>query len=128
MNASSSTAMTTMRAITHTAYGSADVLALTEVARPDPSGNEVLLRVHAAGVDRGAWHIMTGKPYLGRLAFGLRSPRHPVLGIEVAGTVDAVGSAVTRFSVGDEVYGFAQGSFAEYAVAARTSSPPSRPT
>ena len=61
--------------------------------------------------------MMTGKPYLGRLAFGLRSPRHPVLGIEVAGTVDGVGSAVTRFAVGDEVYGFAAGSFAEYAVA-----------
>ncbi len=117
MNASSFTAMATMRAITHTAYGSADVLTLTEVARPVPSGNEVRLRVHAAGVDRAAWHIMTGKPYLGRLAFGLRSPRHPVLGIEVAGTVDAVGPAVTRSSVGDEVYGFAKGSFAEYAVA-----------
>src|SRR3954454_12168762 len=102
--------VTTMRAITRTSYGSADVLALTQVARPGPSENEVLVRVHAAGLDRGAWHMMTGQPYLGRLAFGLRTPRRRVLGIEVAGTVDAVGSAVSRFAVGDEVYGFAQGS------------------
>jgi NADPH:quinone reductase-like Zn-dependent oxidoreductase len=108
----------TMRAVTYDTYGSADVLALSEIARPVPSNDEVLVRVHAAGVERGAWHMMTGLPYLGRLAFGVRSPRNPVLGIEVAGTVEAVGSAVTRFGVGDEVYGFAKGgSFAEYAVA-----------
>jgi len=111
------TAMTRMRAITHARFGSADVLDLAQVARPVPSENEVLLRVQAAGVERGAWHMMTGKPYLGRLAFGLRTPRRKVLGTEVAGTVDAVGSAVTRFTAGDEVYGFAKGSFAEYAVA-----------
>jgi NADPH:quinone reductase-like Zn-dependent oxidoreductase len=110
-------AVTTMRAITHDAFGSADVLALAEVPRPAPSDHEVLLRVHAAGVDRGAWHMMTGLPYLGRLAFGLRTPRNPALGIEVAGTVEAAGAAVTRFAVGDEVYGFTMGSFAEYAVA-----------
>jgi NADPH:quinone reductase-like Zn-dependent oxidoreductase len=110
-------AVTTMRAITYDRYGSADVLSLTDVARPVPAENEVLVRVQAAGVERGAWHMMTGKPYLGRLAFGLRSPRRKVLGTEVAGTVDAVGSSVSRFAVGDEVYGFAAGSFAEYAVA-----------
>jgi NADPH:quinone reductase-like Zn-dependent oxidoreductase len=109
--------VTTMRAITRTDYGSADVLALTQVARPTPAENQVLVRVHAAGLDRGAWHMMTGRPYLGRLAFGLRRPRNPVLGTEVAGTVEAVGSAVSRFAVGDEVYGFASGSFAEYAAA-----------
>ncbi|GAA5017846.1 NAD(P)-dependent alcohol dehydrogenase [Actinopolymorpha pittospori] len=109
--------VTTMRAITYEEFGSADVLGLTDIARPVPSENEVLVRVHAAGVERGAWHMMTGRPYLGRLAFGLRTPRNPVLGTEVAGTVDAVGSAVTRFAVGDAVYGFAAGSFAEYAVA-----------
>lgn len=109
--------VTTMRAITQSIYGSADVLTLTQVARPMPSAGQVLVRVRAAGVDRGAWHMMTGKPYLGRLAFGLRTPRNPVLGIEMAGTVDAVGAGVTRFTVGDEVYGFASGSFAEYAVA-----------
>jgi NADPH:quinone reductase-like Zn-dependent oxidoreductase len=110
-------AVTTMRAITYERFGTADVLALTDIARPVPSDKEVLVRVHAAGVERGAWHMMTGKPYLGRLVFGLRAPRRPVLGTEVAGTVDAVGSAVTRFALGDEVYGFAAGSFAEYAVA-----------
>ena len=106
-----------MRAITYEVFGSADVLTLTDIARPVPSENEVLVRVHAAGVERGDWHMMSGKPYLGRLVFGLRAPRNPVLGIEVAGTVDGVGSAVTRFAVGEEVYGFASGSFAEYAVA-----------
>jgi NADPH:quinone reductase-like Zn-dependent oxidoreductase len=112
------TAMTTMRAITHDRFGSADVLRPTQVPRPVPDDGEVLLRVYAAGVDRGAWHMMTGRPYLGRLAFGFRTPRNPVLGIEVAGTVDAVGAKVTRFEVGDEVYGFAaRGSFAEYAIA-----------
>jgi NADPH:quinone reductase-like Zn-dependent oxidoreductase len=110
-------ALTTMRAVTYDTYGAADVLALTETARPVPTDKEVLVRVHAAGVERGAWHIMTGKPYLGRLAFGLRAPRNPVLGIEVAGTVEGVSPAVTRFAVGEEVYGFAAGSFAEYAVA-----------
>jgi NADPH:quinone reductase-like Zn-dependent oxidoreductase len=106
-----------MRAITHNRFGSAAVLHLTQVRRPVPAENEVLLRVYAAGVDRGAWHMMTGLPYLGRLAFGFRTPRNPVLGIEVAGTVEAIGSAVTRVAVGDAVYGFARGSFAEYAVA-----------
>ncbi|MDX6299780.1 MAG: hypothetical protein QOF53_994 [Nocardioidaceae bacterium] len=109
--------VTTMAAITRSVYGSADVLTLTQVARPMPSAKQVLVRVHAAGVERGAWHMMTGKPYLGRLAFGLRTPRNPVLGIEAAGTVVAVGAGVTRFTIGDEVYGFASGSFAEYAVA-----------
>ena len=112
--------VSTMRAITYDTYGSADVLALADIARPVHSEEEVLVRVHSAGLDRGAWHIMTGKPYLGRLAFGLRAPKDPVLGSEVAGTVDAVGSAVTRFVPGDEVYGFAKGSFAEYAVTRET--------
>jgi NADPH:quinone reductase-like Zn-dependent oxidoreductase len=117
MTMPSPTATTTMPAITYDTYGSADVLSLSEVARPRPAENEVLVRVHAAGVERGAWHMMTGKPYLGRLAFGLRRPRNRVLGIELAGTVDDIGSSVTRFAVGDEVYGFGKGSFAEYSVA-----------
>ena len=78
----------------------------------------MLVRVHAAGLDRGTWHLMTGKPYLMRiLGFGLRRPKHPVAGLDVAGTVVAIGSAVTRFSIGDEVFGIASGSFAEYAAA-----------
>jgi NADPH:quinone reductase-like Zn-dependent oxidoreductase len=109
-----------MRAIVHDAYGSADVLRLATIARPqaaDLGEDEVLLRVHAAGLDRGTWHLMTGLPYLGRLAFGLRRPKNPVLGLDVAGTVVAVGSAVSRFAAGDEVFGFGKGTFAEYAVA-----------
>ena len=114
---SPATAESTMRAIVQDRYGSADVLRLARIARPEVADNEVLLRAHAAGLDRGAWHLMTGRPYLVRLAVGVRRPRNPVLGLDVAGTVVAVGSAVTRFSAGDEVFGFGKGSFAEYAVA-----------
>jgi NADPH:quinone reductase-like Zn-dependent oxidoreductase len=106
-----------MRAIVQHRYGSADVFQFARVDRPEVADNEVLLRVHAAGLDRGVWHLMTGLPYLGRLVFGVRRPRNPVPGTDVAGTVVAVGSAVTRFSAGDEVFGFGKGSFAEYAVA-----------
>ena len=108
---------TTMQAVVQDRYGSAEVLHLARTARPEAAGNEVLLRVHAAGLDRGTWHLMTGLPYLGRAAFGLRRPRNPVPGLDVAGTVVAVGAAVTRFSPGDEVFGFGKGTFAEYAVA-----------
>ena len=108
----------TMRAIVHHTFGSADVLRVEQVDRPDIADDEVLVRVHAAGLDRGAWHVMTGTPYLGRLVFGLRRPRNPVLGRDVAGTVVAVGAKTTRFAVGDEVFGTGNGSFAEY-VAAR---------
>jgi NADPH:quinone reductase-like Zn-dependent oxidoreductase len=104
-----------MRAMVHDEFGSADVLHLADIARPTLDDDEVLLRVHAAGVDRGAWHQIAGLPYLGRLAFGMRTPRSPVPGFDVAGTVVSVGSAVTRFAEGDEVYGFAKGAFAEYA-------------
>ena len=111
------TSTATMRAIVRDTYGDADVLRLAHVARPEATDNEVILRVHAAGLDRGTWHMMTGQPYLGRLAFGVPRPTNPVLGIDVGGTVVAVGSAVTRFAVGDEVFGFGKGTFAEYAVA-----------
>ncbi|HET6985162.1 MAG TPA: NAD(P)-dependent alcohol dehydrogenase [Kribbella sp.] len=111
-----STTTTTMRAIVQDRYGDVDVLHVGQLARPEPAANEVLVRVHAAGLDRGTWHLMTGTPYPIRLAFGLRKPRNPVPGRDVAGTVEAVGSAVTTLSVGDEVYGVAPGSFAEYAV------------
>jgi NADPH:quinone reductase-like Zn-dependent oxidoreductase len=107
----------TMRAIVYRSYGSVDVLHVEEIARPVISENEVLVRVHAAGLDRGTWHFMTGLPYLGRLAFGLRAPKNPVLGLDVAGAVTEVGSKVTRFQPGDEVFGVARGSFAEYAAA-----------
>ena len=107
----------TMQAIVHDVYGSADVLRLARITPPEIADHQVLLRVRAAGLDRGTWHFMSGLPYLGRLAFGIRRPKNPVLGRDVAGTVVAVGSAVTRFAVGDEVFGIAPGAFAEYAAA-----------
>jgi NADPH:quinone reductase-like Zn-dependent oxidoreductase len=106
-----------MRAIVQDTYGSAEVLRLAHVDRPTPADDEVLLRVRAAGVDRGAWHLMRGLPYLTRLAFGMTRPKNPVPGTEVAGTVVAVGPGVTRFAVGDEVFGVGKGTFAEYTVA-----------
>ncbi len=108
----------TMQAIVQDAYGTADVLRLERVAMPRIADTEVLLRVHAAGVNRGTVHLMTGKPYLMRvMGFGLRTPKNQVPGQDVAGTVVAVGSAVTRFAVGDEVFGIGRGSFAEYTAA-----------
>jgi NADPH:quinone reductase-like Zn-dependent oxidoreductase len=106
-----------MLAVVQDAYGSADTLRLTRISPPQITASEVLLRVHAAGLDRGAWHLMTGQPYLLRLVFGISKPKNPVRGREVAGTVVAVGPAVTRFSPGDQVYGIGRGTFAEYAAA-----------
>jgi len=107
-----------VRAIVQDAYGSADVLTLREIERPDVQDDEVRIRVVAAGVDRGALHLMTGVPYLMRiLGVGLRVPKTRVPGTNVAGHVDAVGKDVTRFRQGDEVYGTCKGSFAEYACA-----------
>jgi len=107
-----------MRAIVQDSYGSADALRSARIDRPDIADDEVLLQVHAAGVDRGTWHLMTGTPYLMRvIGFGFRRPKNRVPGVDVAGTVVAVGSAVTRFAVGDEVFGMSRGSFAEYAAA-----------
>ena len=107
-----------MKAIIHETYGSADVLRLNDVDRPEIADDEVLVRVRAAGVDRGVWHVLTGLPYPIRLAgYGLRAPRNPVLGMDLAGVVEAVGSAVSRFGPGDEVFGLGKGSYAEYAPA-----------
>jgi NADPH:quinone reductase-like Zn-dependent oxidoreductase len=110
---------TTMQAMTQDRYGEAeDVLRLEEIARPATGEEEVLLRVHAAGVDQGVWHLMTGLPYPVRLAgYGIRAPKTPVRGREVAGQVEATGPAVTTLHAGDEVFGIADGSFAEYASA-----------
>lgn len=106
----------TMTAVVQDRYGEADVLRVDTVARPAIGAGEVLLRVHAAGVDRGVWHLMTGLPYPVRLAgYGMRVPKDPVRGREVAGRVEAVGAGVTGFAPGDEVYGIAEGTFAEYA-------------
>ena len=116
-SSSAPTPEVTIRAVVQDAYGSADVLRLARIPKPEIADNEVLVRVHAAGLDRGTWHIMTGKPYALRLAFGVRRPRNPVPGLDLAGTVQAVGPEVTRFAVGDHVFGVGKGSFAEYAVA-----------
>jgi NADPH:quinone reductase-like Zn-dependent oxidoreductase len=112
------TGVETMHAIVQTEYGSSDVLHLEEVDRPTIGRGDVLIRVHAAGLDRGTWHLMTGQPYLMRvMGFGLRAPKNPVPGLDIAGTVVAVGADVTRFEVGDDVFGISQGSFADYACA-----------
>jgi len=107
-----------MRAIVQSAYGSADTLRFGAIGRPTPGPGEVVIEVHAAGVDRGTWHLMTGTPYLMRLmGFGLLRPSNPVPGFDVAGTVVALGANVSRFAIGDEVFGVSRGSFAEYAAA-----------
>ncbi|WP_433500473.1 NAD(P)-dependent alcohol dehydrogenase [Sphaerimonospora sp. CA-214678] len=106
-----------MKAIVQDAYGPADVLRLRDIDRPEIGDEEVLVEVRAAGVDPGVWVLMTGQPYLARVAgFGLRRPKVTVRGRDVAGTVTAVGAGVTRFRPGQEVYGTCEsGSFAEYA-------------
>ena len=105
-----------MKAIVQDTYGSADVLELREIDKPEIADDEVLVRVKAAGVDRGVWHQMAGLPYPIRLAgYGLRAPKTQTPGMDVSGVVEAVGKSVTRFQPGDEVFGIAKGSFAEYA-------------
>ena len=108
-----------MRSMTQAAYGSAkDVLVLDDVCVPAVGDAEVLLRVRAAGVGPDVWHSVTGRPYLVRLmGLGLRAPKMRVPGRDVAGIVEAVGSAVTRLHPGDEVFGVCRGAFAEYACA-----------
>ena len=107
----------TMQAIVQDRY-SADVLRLARIARPEIGDNEVLVRVHAASVHIGDWHVATGQPYLLRVVgFGFRAPKAQVRGMDVAGAVEAVGRNVTRFQAGDEVFGTGDGSFAEYAAA-----------
>jgi NADPH:quinone reductase-like Zn-dependent oxidoreductase len=111
---------TTMQAIVQDAYGTPEGLEFRDILRPVPSGNQVLVRVHAAGLDRGVWHVMTGLPYLIRVlvpTLGLRRPKVPVRGMDVAGRVEAAGSNVTRFRPGDAVFGWCDGAFAEYATA-----------
>jgi NADPH:quinone reductase-like Zn-dependent oxidoreductase len=106
-----------MRAIVQDQYGETfDVLRLEEIDPPHIGEDDVLLRVHAASVHIGDWHVMTGQPYLLRVVgFGFRAPKVRVRGMDVAGTVAAVGQNVTRFQVGNEVFGTCEGSFAEYA-------------
>ncbi len=107
-----------MKAIVRDRYGSAEVLRLSDMQVPRVGEDDVLVRVRAAGLDRGAWHVMAGMPYLIRIAgYGLRRPRAPGLGSEVAGIVEAIGSRVTGLRPGEAVFGACDAAFAEYAVA-----------
>ncbi|MGH1564422.1 NAD(P)-dependent alcohol dehydrogenase [Mumia sp. DW29H23] len=106
-----------MKAVVQHEYGGTDRWEVGDVPEPVPDRDQVLVRVHAAGVDRGVWHVMTGLPLAGRLAFGLRRPKQPVVGMDLAGVVEAVGPDVTRFAVGDPVLGAGTGTFAELALA-----------
>jgi NADPH:quinone reductase-like Zn-dependent oxidoreductase len=128
MEPTSVVAAETMTSIVQDEYGPApeDVLRLGTIGRPAPGAGEVLVKVAAASVDRGTWHLMAGLPFLGRLVFGLRRPKASNPGRSVAGTVESVGRDVMAFKPGDEVYGTCDGAFAEYA-RARTSRLASKP-
>ncbi len=116
-----------MQAVVQDTYGAADVLEIRDIDKPAVGDDELLVRVHAAGVDPGVWHLMTGLPYLVRvMGYGLRTPKVPVRGRDVAGRVEAVGTNVTRFHPGEEVFGIGEGSFAEY-VRARADKLASKP-
>jgi len=106
----------TMKAIVQDRYGLADVLEFRDIEDPVVGDGDVLVRVHAAGCGPDVWHLMTGMPYMARLAIGFRRPKLGVRGWDVAGTVEAVGASVTGFRPGDEVMGTAEGSFAELAI------------
>ncbi|SHN47599.1 NAD(P)-dependent alcohol dehydrogenase [Cryptosporangium aurantiacum] len=107
-----------MKACSRTAYGEADVLTVGDVKRPTPAADQVLVQVRAASNDRGVWHTMTGRPYAMRPFIGLRAPKVAVIGRAFAGVVTEVGSAVTKFRPGDEVFGTTNaGTWAEYTVA-----------
>jgi NADPH:quinone reductase-like Zn-dependent oxidoreductase len=108
----------TMKAVVRDTYGSADLLEVRDVERPTVADDEVLVRVRAAGLDRGVWHVMTGRPQLIRLAgFGIRRPKNPTLGSDLAGVVEVAGADVQGLAPGDAVYGVGIGSLAEYASA-----------
>ena len=107
-----------MKGIVQSRYGSPDVLRLEEIAKPVVKDDEVLVRVRAAAVNTGDWHLLRGVPYVMRLVFGLRGPRRRTPGLDIAGQVEAVGGNVTQLRPGDEVFGWCKGAFAEYACTA----------
>ena len=104
-----------MQAIVQDSYGSAEVLEARDIDKPQIGDSDVLVRVHAASVHVGDWILMTGSTFVMRFATGLRKPKNPIPGTDVAGTVEAIGKDVERLAVGDEVFGWAAGAFAEYA-------------
>ncbi|HET6745900.1 MAG TPA: NAD(P)-dependent alcohol dehydrogenase [Candidatus Limnocylindria bacterium] len=106
-----------MKAIVQDKYGSAEVLATQDIGKPEIADNEVLVRVHAASIHVGDWILMTGVPYVMRMATGLSKPKNRVPGTDIAGTVEAIGANVHTFRPGDDVFGWCAGAFAEYASA-----------
>lgn len=108
-----------MKAIVNTQYGSPDVLRMVDIAKPTPKENEVLIRIHAVAVNAADWHLLKADPFLVRLQFGLLKPKYTILGADIAGRVEAVGQKVTKFKVGDDVFGDISssgwGGYAEYA-------------
>jgi NADPH:quinone reductase-like Zn-dependent oxidoreductase len=109
-----------MKAIVQRRYGSPDVLQLREVDEPVVGDDQVLVRVRAAAVNIGDWHLLRGVPYVIRLVAGLRGPRREIPGLDIAGEVEAVGGNVRQLRPGDEVFGWCRGAFAEYACAAES--------
>jgi NADPH:quinone reductase-like Zn-dependent oxidoreductase len=107
-----------MKAIVQSRYGSPDLLRLEEIAKPGVKDDEVLVRVRAAAVNIGDWHLVRGVPYVMRLVFGVRGPRRRTPGLDIAGQVEAVGGNVEQLRPGDEVFGWCKGAFAEYACTA----------
>lgn len=116
-NGTATTLPPTMTAVVQHGYGGAEVLHRERIPTPAPAAGQVLVRVEAAGVDRGVWHIMAGLPYVVRPMFGIQTPRQPIAGSDFAGTIVALGPDTTGFTAGDRVFGFARGSYAQYAVA-----------
>ncbi len=106
-----------IKAIVQDRYGSPDVLRLKDIDKPVPEDNEVVVRVRAAAVNIGNWHLLRGIPYAMRPAVGLFKPKHEIPGLDLAGQVEAVGGSVEQFQPGDEVFGWCNGAFAEYACA-----------
>ena len=107
-----------MKAIVQDTYGSAEVMQLRDIDEPEIGEHELLIQIRAASVNPADWAIMSGLPYIARPVYGLRKPKNSIRGTDVAGTVEAVGTGVTRFKPGDDVFGWADGSYAEYTVAA----------
>jgi NADPH:quinone reductase-like Zn-dependent oxidoreductase len=105
---------TTMKAVVRRCYGPPDVLAVEHVEKPELADGRVLVKVHAASINPADWHFVRGTPYLIRMDFGFGAPKNPRIGIDFAGTIEAVGAGVTKFRPGDEVFGGANGALAEY--------------